>query len=122
MGRYGYIQGISYLIPIYLNQYPMPASLDFISAATPMGATLTGTGATFRVWAPAAREVYVTGDFNNNQRNEDSLLTQDEQGHWKGFMPGVKDRDRYMYYVVGEGSEGPKRDPYARELESPFPA
>lgn len=27
-----------------------------------------------------------------------------------------------MFYVVGEGSEGPKRDPYARELEAPFPS
>lgn len=25
-------------------------------------------------------------------------------------------------YVIGEGSEGPKHDPYARELEAPFPS
>ena len=27
-----------------------------------------------------------------------------------------------MFYVVGQGSEGPKRDPYARELQWPFPS
>jgi 1,4-alpha-glucan branching enzyme len=27
-----------------------------------------------------------------------------------------------LFYVVGKGSEGPKRDPYARELEAPFPS
>ena len=61
------------------------------------------------------------GDFNGRQRDDASLLTRDEHGHWRGFIPGVRDRDRYMFYVVGEGSEGPKRDPYARELQTPFP-
>jgi 1,4-alpha-glucan branching enzyme len=83
-----------------------------------MGANLSADGATFRVWAPHARSVHVLGDFNNRQRTDASLLTRDDHGHWLGFMPGVQDRDRYMFYVVGEGSEGPKRDPYARELET----
>jgi 1,4-alpha-glucan branching enzyme len=87
-----------------------------------MGTSLIAEGATFRVWAPHARSVHVLGDFNNGQRNDASLLTRDEHGHWRGFVPGVHDRDRYLFYVVGEGSEGPKRDPYARELETPFPS
>ncbi len=100
----------------------MTASLDHISSDTPMGANLIADGATFRVWAPHARTVHAIGEFNNRQRTDASLLTRDESGHWRGFIPGVKDRQRYMFYVVGEGSEGPKRDPYARELESPFPS
>ncbi|MEZ6113274.1 MAG: alpha-amylase family glycosyl hydrolase [Pirellulaceae bacterium] len=100
----------------------MPASLAHIHAETPMGANLIANGATFRVWAPKAREVYVIGDFNGRKRNDASLLTRDANGHWLGFVPGVQDRQRYMFYVVGEGSEGPKRDPYARELETPFPS
>jgi 1,4-alpha-glucan branching enzyme len=87
-----------------------------------MGANLIADGATFRVWAPQARAVYVIGDFNDRVRNDASLLTRDEFGHWRGFMPGVQDRERYMFYIIGEGSEGPKRDPYARELETPFPS
>lgn len=100
----------------------MPASLHHIHPGTPMGANLIADGATFRVWAPQARAVYVIGDFNHRVRNDASLLTRDEFGHWRGFIPGVRDRDRYVFYVVGEGSEGPKRDPYARELETPFPS
>ena len=100
----------------------MPASLDHVHSDMPMGANLVADGATFRVWAPHARSVHVLGDFNNRQRTDASLLTRDDHGHWLGFIPGVQDRDRYMFYVVGEGSEGPKRDPYARELETPFPS
>jgi 1,4-alpha-glucan branching enzyme len=100
----------------------MPASLDHIYLGTPMGANLIADGTTFRVWAPQARAVYVIGDFNQRVRNDASLLTRDEFGHWRGFIPGVRDRERYMFYVVGEGSEGPKRDPYARELAAPFPS
>jgi 1,4-alpha-glucan branching enzyme len=87
-----------------------------------MGATLLADGATFRAWAPHAKSVHVIGDFNAWTRNDASLLTRDDNGHWRGFVSGVRDRHRYMFYVVGEGSEGPKRDPYARELETPFPA
>jgi 1,4-alpha-glucan branching enzyme len=100
----------------------MPASLEHIHPNTPMGANLVADGATFRVWAPHARSVHVIGDFNARQRNEASLLNRSAHGHWLGFIPGVRDRHRYMFYVVGEGSEGPKRDPYARELQTPFPS
>ena len=100
----------------------MPASLAHIHPGTPMGANLISGGATFRVWAPQAHAVYVVGDFNGRVRNEDSLLTRDAQGHWRGFISGVRDYQQYMFYVVGEGSEGLKRDPYARELQSPFPS
>ncbi len=86
-----------------------------------MGANLIADGTTFRVWAPQAQAVYAIGDFNHRVRNPASLLTRDEVGHRRGFISGVRDRARYMFYVVGEGSEGPKRDPYARELEAPFP-
>jgi 1,4-alpha-glucan branching enzyme len=99
----------------------MPASLDHIHSDTPMGANLIAGGATFRVWAPHARAVYVIGEFNARARTNASLLTRDASGHWRGFFPGAKDRQRYMFYIVGDGSEGPKRDPYARELETPFP-
>ncbi len=100
----------------------MPAALTHIDHNTPMGANLVADGATFRVWAPNAKSVHVIGEFNNRHRNDSSLLTKDSQGFWHGFIPGVKDRQRYLFYVVGNGSEGPKRDPYARELETPFPS
>jgi 1,4-alpha-glucan branching enzyme len=100
----------------------MPASLENVHPDTRMGANLIADGATFRAWAPNAHSVHVIGDFNGRTRNDASLLTKDEKGHWKGFIRGVRDRHRYLFYVVGDGGEGPKRDPYARELETPFPS
>lgn len=98
----------------------MAASLEHISDNTPMGANLTDGGATFRAWAPKAQRVHacVTGA----APDETNLLTRDERGHWRGFLPGVRDRDRYKFFVVGEGGSGPKRDPFARELATPFPS
>jgi 1,4-alpha-glucan branching enzyme len=87
-----------------------------------MGANLVADGATFRVWAPGAHSVHVVGDFNGRVRDDSSLLNRGGGGHWLGFIPGVRDRDRYRFYVVGDGGEGFKRDPYARELATPFPS
>lgn len=100
----------------------MPASLDHVHAGTPMGANLIADGATFRTWAPHALAVHVVGAFSGEKPADGNRLNPVGGGHWAGFFAGVKDRDRYLFHVVGEGSEGPKRDPYARELEQPFPA
>jgi 1,4-alpha-glucan branching enzyme len=92
-----------------------------IGPNTPMGATLIegGAGATFRVWAPAAQAVYVNGTFggvgNWTQTNE-WLMARDADGYWTGFVAGAAEADQYKFYVVGAGSQGYKRDPYAREL------
>ena len=95
---------------------------DHIDDHTPMGGhLLPGGGATFRVWAPAAREVHLLGTFNAWDRDESSLLLRRQDGRWTGFVPAARLGDEYMFHVVGEGSEGRKRDPYARELE-PSPA
>src|SRR5215469_16726372 len=93
-----------------------------INANTPMGATLVpGGGAAFKVWGPLAQSVYLNGNFGGNARwNQDKdaslLLTKDANGFWTGFLAGVSDGDLYKYYVIGPGSSGYKRDPYAREL------
>ena len=94
----------------------MPTSQQHVSPSTPMGLTLVTGGATLRVWAPRARQVFICGDFNGYVRGDSSLLVRNGDGRWTGFVPGVAEGDRYKFYVVGEGSEGFKRDPYAREL------
>lgn len=50
------------------------------------------------------------------EKAESQLLLRDADGIWSGFFPGVRSGDLYRFYVVGTGSEGFKRDPYAREL------
>jgi len=108
----------------------MPTSQQHVSAGTPMGANLTGGGATFRVWAPRAREVYViVGDELEAARaggwapKQEHALVRQADETWTGFVEGVRDGTPYRFWVVGTGSAGFKRDPYARELgtEPPFP-
>ncbi len=98
----------------------MPASQQHLTPTTPLGATLVAGGATFRCWAPNASAVYVAFPPAPTDKPwskpESQLLQQDERSLWCGFFPGVKDGDSYRFYVVGDGSEGFKRDPYAREL------
>jgi 1,4-alpha-glucan branching enzyme len=104
------------------------------SANTPMGATLlvdqglAGRGATFRVWAPRATVVYLNGMFDGIAtvgQAEDLLMVKDATGYWSGYWASAREGDWYRFYVVGEGSSGYKRDPYARELWNntllPFP-
>jgi 1,4-alpha-glucan branching enzyme len=104
---------------------PLTTSLDHIDGHTLMGGNLlaSGVGATFRVWAPAAREVRILWDFSQSADGEWSkaqvaALQQTGGGYWAGFVPGLIAGERYMYYVVGPegGTEGLKRDPYARDL------
>jgi len=104
------------LIPV-----PLSITQQNISDATPMGANLTATGATFRVWVPNANGVYVIGEFNNWIPDDNYLLESRPNGHWTGFLPQVKDGAMYKFWIDGKGTSGPKRDPYARELEPIWP-
>ncbi len=81
-----------------------------------MGASLIADGATFRVWAPNANAVHVRGNFNNFEIRDDAELVSDGNGHWRGFIPGVQDWQRYKFWIDGQAGPGYKRDPYAREL------
>jgi 1,4-alpha-glucan branching enzyme len=96
----------------------MPASQLHVDSRTPLGANLVEGGATFRCWAPQARQVYVTFPpaRASDPPPENQRLVRDPHGVWSGFFPGVVEGDAYRFYVIGEGSEGFKRDPYAREL------
>jgi 1,4-alpha-glucan branching enzyme len=97
-----------------------------ITATTPTGATMLPGGASFRVWAPRATAVYLNGIFGGavyDKQTDDRLLCKDASGYWTGFQAGARDGDQYRFWVVGTGSSGYKRDPYARELApAGFPA
>ncbi len=105
-----------------ISPMPPPISPPDLSAA-PTGGTLVAGGATFRAWAPRARAVYVSGDFNGWRQDAASELAEIGDGHWAGFVPGVAQGAQYLFYVEGPGSSGYKRDPRARELtvDPPFP-
>jgi 1,4-alpha-glucan branching enzyme len=92
-----------------------------ISANTAMGANLVpGGGATFRAWAPRATAVYINGTFAGSSltgQTNNLLMRKDANGYWTGFVNSAQEGDDYAFWVVGPGGSGPKRDPYARELE-----
>src|SRR5262245_26993169 len=87
-----------------------------IKPDTPMGATLVEDGATFRIWAPSAREVYViTDDLDSSKQpgwspRPSDLLVRRGDDTWTGFVPELTEGTPYRFYVVGEGSSGFKRD------------
>jgi 1,4-alpha-glucan branching enzyme len=90
-----------------------------ISTATPTGTQVLPDGACFKVWAPRATAVYLNGTFGgtvHDQQTDDRLLAKDASGYWTGFQAGARDGDLYRFWIVGTGSSGYKRDPYAREL------
>ncbi len=93
------------------QQTPSEPKPEEVGAGVPMGANLTATGATFRLWAPAAKSVAVRGEFNGWT---DVPMVKDEKGYWFAEVPDVKEGHEYKFYIVGEGSEGLKRDPYGR--------
>jgi 1,4-alpha-glucan branching enzyme len=72
--------------------------------------------------------VYLNGVFGGVElagQADSLLLAKDANGYWSGFLAEAGEGDTYRFYVVGEGSSGYKRDPYARELANhpalPFP-
>ena len=79
-------------------------------------------GTYFAVWAPAAKNVSVIGDFNYWQEGEHQLFVRwDESGIWEGFVPGVRNGALYKYKIESHtnGIHTEKADPFARRCEHP---
>ena len=67
----------------------MPTSQNHITPHTPMGATLVDGGATFRVWAPGATQVYVAlGDTSAYRpQPQDELVAEPGDRALDGIRP-----------------------------------
>ncbi len=82
------------------------------------GAHLIDDYCVFRVWAPNAHDVYVTGTFNNWEKTHRAYRTT-EGGIFECIIEGVKEFDSYKYIIVDEkGEEHFKADPYAVHSET----
>jgi 1,4-alpha-glucan branching enzyme len=82
-----------------------------------MGAIVTTEGVAFRVWAPHASQVFVTGTFNG-WAPATHVLTSEENGYWSGLVNTAKVGDEYRF-LIHDGQENFSRiDPYAREVTS----
>jgi 1,4-alpha-glucan branching enzyme len=85
--------------------------------------TLDGVeGTYFAVWAPSAKAVSVTGDFNFWLEGEHHLNVRwDGSGIWEGFIPNVKKGSIYKYKIQNSDNDviTEKADPFARRCEHP---
>jgi chromosome partitioning protein len=57
---------------------------------------------TFAVESPAARDIYVAGDFNDWKINDESRLARGESGYWEKRVKLPHGRYRYKFVVDGE--------------------
>ncbi len=99
----------------------MPKKPDNAIKHPGMGAILGAKGVTFRVWAPHAEKIYVTGTFNDWSETS-TPLAREESGCWSIDVPGAKagDEYRYMVHTPVDWKLLPlsRIDPYARKVTS----
>ena len=75
-------------------------------------------GIYFAVWAPNAKSVCLTGDFNGWDTQANPMKRLEPLGIYELFMPGMKEGDLYKYAVTGqEGRTVLKSDPYGFSAE-----
>lgn len=87
------------------------------SQHTGMGAIPYPGGTSFRVWAPNANQVFVTGSFNDWAKTTHPL-TYEGDGYWSVEIPGAKYGDEYRYLIVNGTETLSRIDPYARDVTS----
>jgi 1,4-alpha-glucan branching enzyme len=82
-----------------------------------MGALPGARGVTFRVWAPHARAVAVTGSFNDWAEPGVALIPdRADSGTWSTFVEGVPIGAEYRYRLETEAGVLSRIDPYARQV------
>ncbi len=75
-------------------------------------------GALFAVWAPNARAVSVTGDFNEWDGRQYPMRLRQPAGVWELFIPAVSPGTRYEYHITTQdGANVRKTDPYGLHFE-----
>ena len=78
-------------------------------------------GTYFAVWAPNAKQVFVTGEFNAWDKSSHPLRPKGQSGIWEGFISGIGSGTLYKYYIVSRhgGYDVEKADPFAFCAETP---
>ena len=84
-----------------------------------LGSFLGDNECTFRVWAPNAKEVYVTGDFCEWRPTDYRMERINQNGIYEITIPNVKEYDAYKYVIVPHHGDWLwKADPYAHHAET----
>lgn len=76
-------------------------------------------GTHFAVWAPSAKHVSLTGDFNDWNAEATPMQPMQSSGIWTVFVPGVKEGDNYKYHITPSNGMPPsdRSDPYGFAAE-----
>lgn len=93
----------------------MSDEADTMAKHTGLGAIPHARGVSFRVWAPFATEVFVTGTFNDWSKTSTPLL-REQNGYWSADVSGAKAGDEYRYLIHGPQGPLSRIDPYARRV------
>ena len=81
-----------------------------------LGVTLYRGGAEFRVWAPFAKQVFISGTFTAGDKQ---LLTSEGDGYWFALIRNVEPGHQYKYIIeTPDGRLLEKNDPRARAITS----
>lgn len=80
-----------------------------------MGALPCKGGVFFRVWAPHADQVWVTGDFNDWSKTEHPLV-HEGNGYWYAEVKGAKAGQEYKFVLRNGDTVLERIDPYARQV------
>ncbi len=84
-----------------------------------LGSHKADGGWVFRVWAPHAEAVSVTGDFCAWKDDVHPMRRVSENGVWETFVPDAKVYDNYKYVIhTQDGRRIYKADPYANHYET----
>ncbi|MGO9988671.1 MAG: alpha-amylase family glycosyl hydrolase [Steroidobacteraceae bacterium] len=94
----------------------MPASLRPFMGASPYSDS-SGSGVTFRVWAPFASAVAVAGDFNAWSLSANPLYSE-SNGYWSVDVAAAAVGSQYKFVLTNPGIAAPfwRMDPYARSI------
>ena len=90
-----------------------------VRAYEKLGAHPNQRGTWFGVWAPAAEQISVIGDFNDWNEEADPL-TRREAGLWQTYVRGASPGESYKFRIRGPRMyTADKTDPYAFAMEPP---
>ena len=85
-----------------------------------MGAIPHEAGTMFRVWAPHAQAVFVTGTFDDWATDRTALARDGDgtSGTWSADVAGVRPGDEYRFTIRTADGDLSRMDPYARHVTS----
>jgi 1,4-alpha-glucan branching enzyme len=85
-----------------------------------MGAIPYPGGTTFRVWAPHAEAVFVTGTFDDWAMDRTPLARDGDGsgGSWSADVPDVEPGAEYRFTIRTRDGDLSRMDPYARSVTS----